>query len=124
MQCYQNKVAVVTGAGSGIGRHLAVQLAQAGAQLALSDINEAGLRETMAMLPAGARAHAYRVDVSQREQVFAHAEQVRAEFGTTHYVFNNAGVSLAGTIAHCTIEEIEWQLGINLWGVLSGCWSA
>ncbi len=117
---FSRKVAVVTGAGSGIGRHLAIQLAQAGAQLALSDVNESGLAQTLALLPSGATVKTYRVDVSQREAVFAHADAVQRDFGTTHFVFNNAGVSLAGTIEHSTIEEIEWQLGINLWGVIYG----
>ena len=58
MNCYQNKVAVVTGAGSGIGRHLALQLVQAGARVALSDVNEAGLAETMRLMPAGAPTRA------------------------------------------------------------------
>ncbi|APW42971.1 SDR family NAD(P)-dependent oxidoreductase [Rhodoferax saidenbachensis] len=117
---FTGKVAVVTGAGSGIGRHLAIQLAQAGAQVALSDVNETGLAQTLALLPANAVARSYRVDVSKRDDVFAHAEAVQRDFGTAHFVFNNAGVSLAGTIEHSTIEEIEWQLGINLWGVIYG----
>lgn len=121
MQHYKDKVAVVTGAGSGIGRQLALQLAGAGARLALSDVNQDGLAETMRQLPAGAQARSYRVDVSDRAQVFGHADQVRRDFGTAHFIFNNAGVTLAGTIAHSTIEEIEWQLGINLWGVIYGC---
>ncbi len=121
---FAGKVAVVTGAGSGIGRALAVQLAQAGAQLALSDVKEAGLADTLAQVRAalqgGAQARAYQLDVAQREAVLAHAAQVQRDFGTAHFVFNNAGVSVVGTVAHLTLDEIEWQLGINLWGVIHG----
>ena len=120
MKIYRNKVAVVTGAGNGIGRHLAIQLAQAGAHLALSDVNLNALNETVRLLPPGVRARAYQVDVASKEQVFSHAAEVRRDFGTAHFIFNNAGVSLSGTIEHSTIEEIEWQVGINLWGVIYG----
>ncbi len=120
MSHYTGKVAVVTGAGSGIGRHLAIQLGQAGARLALSDINRSGLDETLGLLPKTCEARGSTLDVSSREAVFAHAEEVRREFGAAHFVFNNAGVALVGTVEHTAIEEYEWQLGINLWGVLYG----
>jgi butyryl-CoA dehydrogenase len=120
MKCYQGKVAVITGAGSGIGRQLALQLAAAGARLALSDINKKGLAETMKLLPVGTEARSYVLDVAKREDVFAHAAEVQRDFGTAHFIFNNAGVSLFATIEHSTIEEIEWLLGINLWGVIYG----
>ena len=119
MNIYQDKVAVITGAGSGIGRELARLLGARGARLAISDINEAGLAET-AGLCAAAAPRTYRLDVSRREQVFAHAEAVRRDFGAADFLFNNAGVSLAATFEHSTIEEIEWLLGINLWGVIYG----
>jgi NAD(P)-dependent dehydrogenase (short-subunit alcohol dehydrogenase family) len=120
MSCFSGKVAVVTGAASGIGRGLAQQLAAKGARLALSDIDAAGLAETIAALPAATDVRGYSLDVSKRDAVFAHAENVRRDFGTAHFVINNAGATIIGTVAHLTIEEIEWQLGINLWGVIYG----
>jgi NAD(P)-dependent dehydrogenase (short-subunit alcohol dehydrogenase family) len=120
MSCFSGKVVVVTGAGSGIGRALAQQLAAKGARLALSDINAAGLEATIHSLPAGTDVRGYPLDVSSREAVFAHAAAVQREFGTAHFVINNAGATVVGTIAHLSIEEIEWQLGINLWGVIYG----
>jgi short-subunit dehydrogenase len=60
------------------------------------------------------------VDASKRDAVFAHADEVKRDFGTAHFVVNNAGATVIGTIAHLSIEEIEWQLGINLWGVIYG----
>lgn len=120
MSRFAGKVAVITGAGSGIGRALAQQLAGKGARLALSDINSAGLAETMSSLPTGCGALSYPVDTSSRTAVFAHAEEVKRDFGTAHFVFNNAGVTVVGTFDHLTVEEIEWQLGINLWGVIYG----
>lgn len=120
MSQFINKIVVITGAASGIGRSLAQQLAAKGARLALSDINTSGLEETMQSLPIGCDARAYTLDTSIREAVFAHAEDVRRDFGAAHFVFNNAGATVVGTIAHLSIEEIEWQLGINLWGVIYG----
>lgn len=119
MNPYQGKVAVVTGAGAGIGRALALKLAGHGARVAISDVDAASLGETR-QLCNGAEVREYRVDVSSRDQVFAHADDVKRDFGAAHYVFNNAGVSLAASFDHSTIEEIEWLLGINLWGVIYG----
>lgn len=117
---FKDKVAVITGAGSGIGRALAVQLAQAGAKVAVSDINRAALDQTLKLLPRDSKAKAYTLDASSRAAVFAYAEDVQRDFGSAHFVFNNAGATVVGTIAHLSIEEIEWQLGINLWGVIYG----
>jgi NAD(P)-dependent dehydrogenase (short-subunit alcohol dehydrogenase family) len=120
MSEFANKVAVVTGAGSGIGRALAQRLAAKGARLALSDVNAKGLEETVGSLPAVTEARGYVLDVSDRQAVFAHAEDVKRDFGTTHLVINNAGATMIGTIEHMTVDEIDWQLGINLWGVIYG----
>jgi NAD(P)-dependent dehydrogenase (short-subunit alcohol dehydrogenase family) len=117
---FRGKVVVITGAGSGIGRALAQQFAGTGARLALSDVNMAALEETLALLPSAIEARGYQLDVSSREAVFAHAEEVRADFGAVHVLVNNAGAALVGTIAHTSIDEFEWQLGINLWGVIYG----
>ncbi|MFI8608105.1 SDR family NAD(P)-dependent oxidoreductase [Pseudomonas sp. NPDC077649] len=117
---FENKVVVITGAGSGIGRALAVQLAEAGARLALSDINEADLQDTLKQLAPGTDVRAYRVDVAARDQVFAHADQVLRDFGAVHYLINNAGATLVGSVANTDIDEYEWLLNINLYGVLYG----
>lgn len=120
MKNYQHKVAVITGAGGGIGRALAINLAKAGASLALSDINSTALAATQAALPENSHVICYPLDVADKQQMQQHAIQVQQDFGAVHYVFNNAGVTLAGTVAQATMEEIEWQTGINLWGVVYG----
>jgi len=120
MSCFAGKVIVITGAGSGIGRSLAQQLAGKGARLALSDIDSTSLQETMSLLDSNAIARNYQLDVSSREAVFKHADDVTRDFGNVHFVINNAGATVVGTIAHLRIEEIEWQLGVNLWGVIYG----
>ena len=119
---FKDKVVVITGAGSGIGRELALQFADAGAHLALSDISQPGLDETLAMLAlkSGSTARGYVLDVSSCDAVFAHADEVKRDFGTAHYVINNAGVTIFGSVDHTSVEEFEWQLGINMWGVLYG----
>jgi len=120
MSIFNNKVVVITGAGSGIGRAMAQQLAAKGARLALSDVNADKLNETSASLPQGTEVKTYALDVSDRQAVFDHADDVQRDFGTAHFIFNNAGVTLIGTVEHCTIEEMEWLLSINLWGVIYG----
>lgn len=117
---FNNKIAVITGAASGIGRALALQLAAAGARLALSDVDRTGLDETMRLLPPECDARSYIVDAASCEAVFAHAEEVKRDFGTAHIVINNAGASVIGTVEHTSIEEFRWQLDLNLYGVLYG----
>jgi NAD(P)-dependent dehydrogenase (short-subunit alcohol dehydrogenase family) len=113
-------VAVVTGAASGIGRALAIDLAKMGAQLALADVNAAGLEETRALL-ANATARTYTVDVSKATAVEAFAQAVQRDFGRASLLVNNAGVALMGTLAEVSLEDMQWLIGINFWGVVHGC---
>jgi NAD(P)-dependent dehydrogenase (short-subunit alcohol dehydrogenase family) len=120
MSSFDGKVAIITGAGSGIGRALAVDLIRQGARLALSDVNESGLAETLAQCQATGKGaiRTYRLDVSDCDAVLAHAERVQRDFGAAHFLFNNAGVTLVSSFAHATLEEMGWLLDINLWGVI------
>lgn len=117
---FKNKIVAITGAGSGIGQALAVELAGHGARLALADINDAALAQTVALLAQGTDARTYSLDVSSRDAVFGFAEQVRRDFGGAHFIVNNAGTSVLATVEHVTLEEIEKVLAINLWGVIHG----
>ncbi len=121
MRDFDGKVVAITGAGSGIGRALALDLADRGARLALSDVDEAAVEETgedCARL--GARARAYQLDVADRDAVFTHADEVAADFGRVNVVVNNAGVALTASVAEMSWADFEWIVGINFWGVAHG----
>jgi NAD(P)-dependent dehydrogenase (short-subunit alcohol dehydrogenase family) len=120
MREIKGAVAVVTGAASGIGRALAVDLAKLGAQLALADVNSAGLEETRGML-GDAVARTYTVDVSKAAAVEDFARAVECDFGRAQLLVNNAGVALMGTLAEVSLEDMAWLMGINFWGVVHGC---
>lgn len=121
MKEFANKVAVITGAGSGIGRALATELAQRGSRLALSDVDTAGVAETAALCEkAGADVRHYVLDVADRAAVYAHADAVLTDFGTVNLVFNNAGVALTASVNEMTWADLEWIVDINFWGVLHG----
>ena len=122
MKSLDNKVVVITGAGSGIGRALAVNLAQKGALLALSDVDEAGLAETVDLAKnAGAReVRSDRLDVADRAAFTAYAAAVAEHFGRVNVVVNNAGVALAGDLVDLEYDDIDWIIGINFWGVVHG----
>lgn len=122
MKTFQQKVAVITGAGSGIGRELALQLAQQGAHLAVADIQEAPLRETAGFIEQhNIPISTHILDVSQREAVYHFADEVLARYGGVHIVVNNAGVALSNVeVNHLTYSDLEWVLGVNLWGVIHG----
>lgn len=117
---FENKVVAITGAGSGIGRALASALAARGARLALADIDEQSLAQTLRLLPADSEARAYPLDVACGEEVQRFAEEVVAHFGAVHYIVNNAGTSVLATVEHITLEEMDRVLAINLWGVIYG----
>jgi NAD(P)-dependent dehydrogenase (short-subunit alcohol dehydrogenase family) len=117
----RGKVAVVTGAGSGIGREVAYQLARRGASLALSDVDPAGLAATAKQARViGAKVHEQLLDVTDREAVFAYADAVVAEFGTVNIVVNNAGIAFSGDVTEMTIEQIERVIDVDFWGVVYG----
>src|SRR5262252_3671184 len=120
MSSIENAVAVVTGAGSGIGRALAKELASRGADLALADVNTPGLEETCKLL-GSAKARTYNVDVAQASAVEDFARQVERDFGRASLLINNAGVALQGTFAELSLAEFEWLIRINFWGVIHGC---
>jgi NAD(P)-dependent dehydrogenase (short-subunit alcohol dehydrogenase family) len=115
-------VAVVTGAGSGIGRATAIELARCGCDLAISDVNEAGLAETVEAIRAlGRRVCSHRVDVADRERMRSYADEVVAEYGHVHVLVNNAGVTVTAEFEHHSLEDFEWLMGVNFWGVVYGC---
>lgn len=121
MKDFNNKVAAITGAGSGIGQQLAVLLAKQGAHLSLSDINEAGLAKTVALLSSyPVKVTTTTLDVSDRKAMHAWAEATVKDHGKVNLIFNNAGVALGCTVEGTEYKDIEWLMGINFWGVVYG----
>ena len=117
----KGKVAVVTGAGSGIGRELASACAREGAMVVLADVDEAGMRETATRIASlGTCSLQMRCDVSKPDELDRLAARTYAEFGAAHLLFNNAGVAVAGPAWTATLEDWKWTLDINLMGVVHG----
>ncbi|MBC7190792.1 SDR family oxidoreductase [Marinobacter sp.] len=121
MKSFSGKVAAITGAGSGIGQATAIALAREGCHLAISDISEEALAETVELL-AGfpVRVSTHRIDVSDREAVYRYAEETVSEHGKVNLIMNNAGVGLGETVENMSYENFEWLMNINFWGVVYG----
>ncbi|MGD9763311.1 MAG: SDR family NAD(P)-dependent oxidoreductase [Candidatus Binatia bacterium] len=113
---------MITGAGSGLGRALSVQLAQSGARLLLADINQAACGETADLVAQrGGRAETMVLDVSDAPQVERLAEAADRSLGYVDLVVNNAGVAVGGGVGETPVEDWQWVMSINLWGVIYGC---
>jgi NAD(P)-dependent dehydrogenase (short-subunit alcohol dehydrogenase family) len=122
MRELEGRVAVVTGAASGIGRALSEQLAGKGCVLALVDINEPELRETARRISAGGgRAEVFIADVSDRACMASLPGRVVEALGAVHILVNNAGVTVGAVFAEQPLEDFDWIININLWGVIHGC---
>lgn len=111
---------MVTGAGSGIGRALAQQLATAGSALAIADIDEKGLAETAASLTNKSALSTHVLDVSDERDVKSFAEDIVTRHGRVTLLINNAGVALIGTFEELSLDDLRWLMGINFWGVVYG----
>jgi short-subunit dehydrogenase len=118
MKSLQSKTVIITGAGSGIGRALAVCCAQDNAALALIDKDPDGLEQTMRLLNGKVKAASYTVDISDNNQVTAVSEKIRETFQTVDVLVNNAGVSTSGTVFDVRCATLEWALSVNLWGTV------
>ena len=121
MKSFDNKVAAITGAASGIGRQLALELVRRKCHVALSDVNAEGLQETAEQAQgSGVRVTSQRVDVADRGAVYEWADEVADDHGKVNLIFNNAGVGLASTVESMSYEDFEWLMNINFWGVVYG----
>lgn len=121
MKSFSGKVAAITGAASGMGRELAVELARRHCDVAISDVDVNGLEQTAALArELGAKVTTTKLDVAQRDAVYAWADQVVRDHGKVNLIFNNAGVASSTTLESVTQEDFEWIMNINFWGVVYG----
>jgi NAD(P)-dependent dehydrogenase (short-subunit alcohol dehydrogenase family) len=122
MKTFEGRVAVVTGAASGIGRAVSLALAEKGCSVALCDRNEAGLAAVAESITAlGRRATCHAVDVSSKERMRALPAEVLAAHGGVNILVNNAGVTAISSFESQPLEDFEWLMSVNFWGVVYGC---
>ncbi|MGH3722527.1 MAG: SDR family NAD(P)-dependent oxidoreductase [Mycobacterium sp.] len=121
MEGFNGKVAVVTGAGSGIGRALAVELARSGAKVAISDVDAEGLAETERQVKAlGAEVRSDRLNVVEREAFLLYADAIKEHFGKVNQIYNNAGIAYQGEVEESQFKDIERIIDVDFWGVVNG----
>lgn len=121
MTTISGKLAVITGAASGIGRATAIELARRGARVAMTDLNRGGLAETEALIKAaGGEATTYLLDVADRDAVHAFAQEIEASHGGADIVINNAGVAQIARVEDLTYDDFEWVMNIDFWGMVYG----
>lgn len=121
MQGFAGKVAVVTGAGSGIGQALAIELGRSGAHVAISDVDTEGLAVTEERLKAiGAEVKADRLDVTEREAFLLYADDVAKHYGKVNQIYNNAGIAFTGDIEITQFKDMERVMDVDFWGVVNG----
>ncbi len=122
MKSFAGKVAAITGAGSGMGRSLALALAKRGCEVALSDVDERTVAETAGLVKSisSVRVTRKRVDVSERDAVFGWADDVVRDHGRCNLIFNNAGISYAATVSGAEYPDVERIIDIDFWGVVHG----
>lgn len=122
MKNLKGRVAVVTGAGSGIGRATSILLAEEGCHLVLADINERGLIETLKQIgKTECKITTHVLDVSDMNAMTAFCGDVMEKHGAVHLLINNAGVATTDLVEDGSLEDFEWIVGINFWGVVYGC---
>src|SRR5271155_3704795 len=121
MEGFAGKVAAVTGAGSGIGQALALELARSGASVAISDVDTEGLAQTEEQLKAiGALVRSDRLDVTEREAFQLYADQINKHFGKVNQIYNNAGIAFTGDVEITEFKDIERVMDVDYWGVVNG----
>lgn len=122
---FKEKVAIVTGGASGIGRAVSQEMARRGTALVVSDINSKGAEETASGITgAGGKARAAHLDVTKAEDVQKLVEETASEYGRLDYIFNNAGIGIAGEVRDMSLDDWRRIIDINLWGVIYGTTAA